>query len=157
MPDYTDQTEMTERYGNEELVELTNLGDVSTGKVVAAVLSRAINDAEAFVNSYLRGRVDLPLTDVPQPIPKITSDIARYYLHGDIVTEIVQRNYEEALSWLKDVSSGRVNVALDSAETELAAVAGEATARVPGRTFTRDSLADFTGETRPRTGFVENI
>lgn len=146
MPDYTTQAEMVTRYGEAELIELTNREEESTGKIVAAVVTQAIDDAEATINSYLRGRVNLPLTDVPQPLPKIAADIARYYLHGDHVTDTVRQIYEDAVQWLKGVSSGRVTIALDSSEANLAATVGKPAARAPGRIFTRDSLKDYTGE-----------
>jgi phage gp36-like protein len=155
MADYTTQAELITRFGEQELIELTNREEESTGAIVAAVVNLAIDDAEAIVNSYLRGRLSLPLSDVPQPLPKITADIARYILHGDHVTDTVEKNYDEAISWLKSFSSGRVSIALDSAETNLAAQQGDATARSPGRIFTRSSLAAYNNEVEPRGGFTQ--
>jgi phage gp36-like protein len=155
MADYTTQADLVTRFGKPELIELTNREEESTGAIVATIVIMAIDDAEAIVNSYLRGKYTLPLEDVPQPLPKITADIARFFLHGDHVTETVRENYEAAISWLKDVARGRVTLALDSTEANLVQTAGEAATRSPGRTFTRKSLADFTGEPVPRGGFTQ--
>ena len=155
MADYTNKADLITRFGEQELIELTNREEESTGEIIDTVLNMAINDAEALVNSYIRGRVPLPLSDVPQPIPKITADIARFYLHGDHLTDTVEKNYDEAISWLKSVSSGRVTIALDSTEATLAGTTGDASARGPGRTFTRSSLAGYTGEVEPRGGFTQ--
>lgn len=135
---YCTQTDLEDRFG---LVELTQLTDRDgAGAPDPAVVARAIADAEAEVDSYLRGRVTLPLSPVPPEVTAVACDIARYRLYGVRAPEEVRRRYEDARGWLRDVAAGRV-VLVREAEAAPVGVAVEA----PEAVFTADALGRMPG------------
>ena len=106
---YCTVDDLIARYGEQELVELTGQGQ---GAIGIAKAQQAIADASALIDSYLGGRYDLPLSAVPQALTRISADIARYHLYDNIVPEVVQNNYDNALSFLKSVAKGEVRLGL---------------------------------------------
>lgn len=97
------------RFGADELAQLTDREQYQV--IDAAVVAKAIADAESEVESYLNA-VGLVKRDaagvllyaapvVPKPLIIKTCDIARYYLYENGVTAIVKERYEQAIAWLK--------------------------------------------------------
>ena len=91
------QTDLVERFGAEEIARLSDHDEYRT--INAAVVAKAIADAEAEVNSYLA----LVGITPPKALVLKACDIARYYLHEDGATEIVRERYRQAITWLKEV------------------------------------------------------
>lgn len=110
---YCTQQDLIDRYGEQELVELTD--DAGRGIVETTKVTRAIDDAAAKVDGYLSGRYTLPLTVVPTALKRIACDLARYYLHDDQVPEIVRTRYEDACRFLEQVGTGRLSLGVDGA------------------------------------------
>lgn len=108
---YITQQDMIDRYGEEELIQLTdhnNLREINTD-----TLDRAIADAEGEVDGYLAGRFSAPITPVPKVLVRITSDIARYYLYDDMAPEHISKRYDNAVKFLKGIANGTVNLGVD--------------------------------------------
>jgi phage gp36-like protein len=103
---YATQDDMVTRYGEEELIQLTDRVNVEV--IDASVLTRAIEDAETEINGYLTKRYSLPLSSVPPILQRLTCDIARYYLSGDRTTEQVRNRYTDVIRLLKSIASGEV-------------------------------------------------
>lgn len=83
-----------------------------TAKRVAAtnaILLAATNEA----NGYIARRESLPLSSIPDQLKQPVCAIARYRLWKDRASEKVRQDYEDAMRWLKDVSSGAVVLAID--------------------------------------------
>src|SRR5687767_12733695 len=112
---YATQQNMIDRFGEKELVELTDRAVPPAGVINSAVLTKALNDADAAINGYLTVKYALPITPVPAMFERFGCDIARYYLYEDRVTEQVRRRYEDAIKYLEGVSSGKVNIGVDAA------------------------------------------
>ena len=104
--DYCTIQNMLDRFSEEELIQLTDTGDV--GIVDQAVLQSAIDDASAFIDGYLQSRYQLPLTEVPRSLVRVACNIVRYFLYDDAATERVQADYDGAVAYLKSVSKGEV-------------------------------------------------
>ena len=105
---YATQADLETRFGTDELAQLT---DRVNGAVIdAAVVARAIADAEAEIDSYLAGRYSLPLASVPSVLQRLCCDIARYYLHDESVTEAVRNRYTDSVRMLKAISTGDVKI-----------------------------------------------
>lgn len=127
---YTSQALMTERFGERELIELTDREH--SGEIDSAVLERAIADADALVNSYLAPRYRLPLAPeliAQSSLGAVASDLARYHLYDGAATEEVEKRYERAVAWLKDVASGKAS--LGGADRAVATPEGRAVVRAP--------------------------
>lgn len=110
---YATQQNLIDRFGERELIQLTDRDGL--GVIDATVINRALTDADAQINGYLAARYTLPLT-VPLPtiLERLACDIARYALHEDRVTEIVDARYRDAIALLRDVSAGRAELGLSS-------------------------------------------
>ena len=138
---YATQSDMTERYGAVELAQLT---DRDAGLVInVAVLARALADADAEIDGYLATRYQLPLASTPVVLVRLAADIARYRLFDNRVTDLVRNRYQDAVSLLKRISSGDVQLA---GVTPVAASGGSGNAvaaRVPASVFSPTQLASY--------------
>lgn len=104
---YATVADLVTRYGEAELIDLTDRADPPVGVVDADVADGAIADASGEVDAYLGVRYALPVSPVPAHLLTAVCDIARYRLHGNRVTDEVRTRYEDAIRWLKDVAQGR--------------------------------------------------
>jgi len=137
---YATQADMEARFGHEELVQLTDRE--ATGDIDTAVLGAALADADDEIDGYLMGRYTLPLAVVPGRLKTIACDIARYRLFDDQVPEAIASRYEQAVRFLRDVGTGRLNLGLDGSD-QAATPAGGAQHDGPERMFSMDTLEDF--------------
>lgn len=106
---YATRSNLEQRYGTDELEQRESA-------LPAGAVNQALLDADALINGYLASRYTLPLSSVPQNLPQVACAIARYQLLGDAATERARQDYEDAVAWLKDVSSGRVKLQSDVAQ-----------------------------------------
>lgn len=138
---YATQSDMEERFGSTELAQRT---DRAAGVVIdATVLARALADADAEINGYLATRYTLPLPSTPVVLVRMACDLARYRLFDDGVPETVRVRYQDAVSLLKRLSSGEVQLA---GIAPVAAVGGAGNAvatHTPDRVFGRSQLAGY--------------
>lgn len=138
---YASQQDLIDRFGQRELIELTDRADPPTGTIDAAVVAGALADAAEVINSYIGRRYDLPLAETPAVLRRVAADIARFYLHKDDPIEAARNAHAEALKWLKDLAEGRA--VLDLAGEE--AAPAEATVQIASQAklFGRDKLDGF--------------
>jgi len=107
---YCTQQELVTRYGETELIQLTDR-EALLGAIDTTVLNAAIADASAEIDAYLLdGGYALPLTNVPQTLLRHACQITRYYLYDGVRPEQVQRDYQESIRWLERVASGQVRM-----------------------------------------------
>lgn len=139
---YTTQGELATRFGETELVSLTDRADPPSGVVDVTVVARAIADAQAEIDGYLRARYALPIQAAVPDLTRVASDVARYRLYADRPTEEVRRRYEDAVAHLRRISSGEVQLALDTTQAPVAVASGPQFV-APPRTFTHKTLRDF--------------
>lgn len=104
---YTDQAALVDRYGEQELVQVTDKGELLTGEINSTVVSRALADADAIIESYVGARYVVPMAPVPAVVVEKACVIARYKLHEDHASELIRKDYESAIAWLRDVAAGR--------------------------------------------------
>lgn len=138
---YATQTDMTERFGSEELAQRTNRVDGLT--IDTTVLARALSDADAELDGYLASRYTLPLPSTPVVLVRMACDVARYRLYDDGVPETVRVRYQDAVSLLKRMASGEVQLA-GIAPVAVVGGAGNAVAtRTPARVFGATQLVGY--------------
>lgn len=137
---YASQADMTERFGAEELAQRT---DRVNGLVIdAVVLGRALADADSEINSYLGARYVLPLANTPPVINRLACDMARYRLFDAGMPETVRVRYQDAISLLKRMASGEVELA--GLSTVAISGGGNAVAaRTTAKQFNGASLAGY--------------
>lgn len=138
---YATLTDLTERFGDTELVQLTNR-TIGGTTIVTAVVDRALADAGAEIDGYLVGRYRLPLPVVPRTLVGFACDIARYRLYDDRATEQVTKRYDDAVKFLRLVADGRISLGPASDQSS-APSAGGAQISAAARVFDDDSLADY--------------
>ncbi len=110
---YATQADLEERYGTDELTQLTDR--TGAGGPDAAIVARALADADAEIDGYLASRYSLPLDTIPPMLARIACDIARYRLWEDRASEEVRRRYEDARRLLESIAAGRVSLGLPAA------------------------------------------
>jgi len=113
---YCTQQNLIDRFGQLEIIQLTDRSTPPAGTINATVLNQAIGDADAEINSYLTGYT-LPLAVIPANLVRIACDITRYYLYEDRVIEQVQTRYNDAIKYLVQVAKGVIKLGPDTAGT----------------------------------------
>lgn len=137
---YTTKAEMTGRFGESEIIELTDRNDA--GVVDVAVLNKSLADADALINSYLGGRYTLPLLTTPDLLKALASDIARFKLWDDKAPEEVRQRYDDALAQLKLIAQGVIVLPPDAQGTKPSTSVGIEFFSQE-RVFSADTLKDF--------------
>ncbi len=110
---YANKAAMISRYGEREVIALTDREDL--GIIDDAVLQSALASADAEIDPYLLSALyTLPLTQVPSLLSGFACDITRYRLCGAGVTETdeVRNRYRDAVQFLEKVASGNINLGL---------------------------------------------
>lgn len=110
---YCTQQNLIDRFGQTEIIQLTDRAIPPAGTINTTVLEQAISDADAEINSYLTGYT-LPLVTVPANLVRIACDISRYYLYEDRVIEQVQTRYDAAIKYLTQVAKGVIKLGPDT-------------------------------------------
>lgn len=141
---YATQQDLIDRYGADELIQLTDRTNLPATTIDATVVSAAIQDAENLADSYIAKKYKVPLVPVPEVLIPIICQISRYHLHGRRTEkdDPITRDYQGALLWLKDVANGTVQL---EAEGTASGQSGGGAVQVsaPGRIFSRDTLGGF--------------
>lgn len=109
---YLTADQLAERLSNDELLQLTDVDGlgVPNDDTVGNALAQASNE----IDGYLAGRFALlPLAATPERIKDITAIIARYRLWSFEATDRIREDYRDAISYLKDVAAGRVQLMID--------------------------------------------
>ena len=115
MAAYADKAMMVARFGEAELIELTDR-DGCADAIVEAVLDAALADAAADIDAYLGGRYPLPLASVPRVLHRHACDLARYYLYDNRLDDShpAARRYHATIRLLEQMANGRVQLGTDA-------------------------------------------
>jgi phage gp36-like protein len=121
---YATLDDMAARFGEQELIQLTDVINIPPSTVDAARVGVKLADAQAFVDGYVGQVYRLPLAGCAKPVgseveylappvlTRITCDLARYYLYDDLAPEHeVYRRYKAALAELEAIATGRAQLA----------------------------------------------
>jgi len=135
---YASVADMIERFGETEIIELTDLEH--TGVIDTAVAERALEDASVEIDGFLASRYRLPVTGTPRLLSLLCSDIARYRLQQPVATEQGRQRYEDAVSRLKGIARGDINLPL---ETPPPTIGTPQTVKTQGGTFNDDTLRGY--------------
>lgn len=137
---YATTQDMIDRFGQDELVQLTDRS--GAGVIDQVVLGRALADADADIDSYLGSRYTLPLPSVPSVLVRVGADIARYYLYGERINDLVKTRYDAAITFLQQVAKGLATLE-DVAANQVVSESGGVQFVAGRRVFSRDSLQDY--------------
>lgn len=137
---YATQQNMIDRYGEQELIELTDRASATA--IDATVLGQALADADAEINAYLVSRYSLPLASVPPVLTRFAADIARYMLYDTRAPEQVKDRYDAAIKFFKLIAEGKASLGLDPVSLPVADVGGVQVS-APDRVFSSDALSGY--------------
>lgn len=135
---YATATELLDRFDAEEIAQRA---DRSTPRLVTAELLRAaaagadlsawtaaeqaaattalglvnqaLADADNTVDGYIAVRHAVPLASPPPVVKRLVCDLARYFLYDDQATETIQKRYDIAERFFRDVGAGKVSLGAD--------------------------------------------
>lgn len=110
--------QITDRYGARFLIELSDRGEEAATEADAALFNRAIADADALIDGYLKGRYQLPLAAVPPLLADLSQRIAIYFAHANVASDKIRKDYEDALKVLDRIGSGMVKLDAGGVEPE---------------------------------------
>lgn len=111
---YVTKQDMIERFGEQELMLLTDRATPPAGSIVESVLDQCIRDAGDLIDGHLAGRYTLPLAIVPQILKRTAGTIARFYLHKNGAPDNVRADFEDARKLLRAVATGEVALGLSA-------------------------------------------
>jgi phage gp36-like protein len=154
---YATQDDLLARFGENELLELTDRDNTPPADINPARIDVAIADAVSEIDGYLAQRYRLPLTGcqdgsggmvAPPRLTALACDIAHYNLYHDLAPEHeVYRRYQAAIETLAAIASGDLLLAcpLGDAPGEILplAGAGETAYNFAPRQVTDASLKGF--------------
>ena len=147
---YSEKADILEQITDEELIQLTD--DSGIGSVDDGVVSRAIADADAEIDSYCATRYSVPFSGVPVMIRKLSVDIALYHLYSRrqlVVPEERKDRYNAAIRYLRDVAKGIVSLGGDAPAQDTDGGPGATTSK-SDRVFSRGRDSDSS------TGTLDN-
>ena len=110
---YCTESDIEKQLPPANLIELSD--DDGNGVADIGVVSQAIADADAEIDSYLSGRYTMPFSPVPDRIRQISVDIAIWNLYSrrTVLDEIREKRYNAAISFLKMAARGEVTLGED--------------------------------------------
>lgn len=103
---YCTLQELTERYSARMLIDISDRGDERPDEPDTALIDRAIADADALIDGYLKVRYALPLSSVPRLVRDLSLRVSIYYAHGHVAAEKITADYKEALKTLENIARG---------------------------------------------------
>ncbi|RFC63608.1 DUF1320 domain-containing protein [Fulvimarina endophytica] len=104
---------MIDRFGQTEMIRLSEPEDRTAEAVNPAKIELAIADAAALINDYLRKRYRVPLVAVPLSVTRSACVLARYDLaQGERTnpTEEMRLARKEVIAWLEGLSKGEIEL-----------------------------------------------
>ena len=140
---YASLQNLTERFEQLELVQITNPHDHTAQTVNQVKVDDALADADAVIDAKIGARYALPLATVPRVLRNIACDLARARLYEDRITDHVLKREEAAMKLLDEIRDGKVTLGLDLVGQPAAAAQGGPQFTEPNRVFTRDSMSDY--------------
>ena len=112
---YCTQADIVARFGETELIQLTDRA--AAGAVDVVAVEAAIADAAAEIDGYIATRYTLPLIPVPKIITRIAVDVALYQLFMARrmgATEEVRYRYTDVRKLLENIAAGKVSLGVPS-------------------------------------------
>jgi phage gp36-like protein len=137
---YCTVADLSGRFGEAELIQLTASGQGPGAGVDSAVAALAIHDATAEIDGYLARRYTLPLTAPGANLVRIACDIARYRLYEDAAPDTVRQRYEQAIRYLERVAGGGLDLGLPEESQSPAGGTPEAVFTADTPVFGRNAL-----------------
>lgn len=142
---YLTDEEYIDRASQDETERLANENEVLDGTIDQTetyIVNMCIKDASELVDSYLRGRYQLPLSTIPELIKRLTFQVARYYLYEKKgLTEDVLQTFDRAINELRRIAKGESR--LDAPELSAEQSSGQIKYVKGTPLFSRENMAGY--------------
>lgn len=136
---YVTLAQLTDRFGEEMLISLTDRGVDALGVIDTDVIARALAETDALIDGYLAGRYALPLSTTETLLVGVAGAIAIYNLHRYEAPEKITADYNAAIKTLEKLSNGVIKLTAAGVEAPSTGTTGvQITDRE--RPFTEDNL-----------------
>jgi phage gp36-like protein len=139
---YCIQSQLEDRYGIKMLVQLTDRQTPASGLVDVAVVTRALADTDAEINSYLQGKYTLPLASTPEVLTDIALRVAIYKLHRQVASDKINDDYKMARDDLLKLSKGDRVLFVNNVEVP-AGSSADVRVTEASRPFTANTMSGF--------------
>lgn len=139
---YATQADMVDRFGEEDLIRLTDRADPPLNVIYAPTLNARLADAQAVIESYVATKYTLPLAATPLLLRQLECDLAWYLLQGGNPSEDAKKRNDDAMRVLRDIAGGKVSLGPDSSSA-VPAVAGGVLIDAAPAVFTPSTLSDY--------------
>ena len=136
---YATKQALVDRFGQAELIQLTDRSHRPPTTIDDTVLAQAMADANDEVDASVGVRYSLPLAAAPPILVRCACDLARFVLYDVRATEEVRNRAKDARAMLKAISTGAVTLGLETPPPSLGAPETDG----PDRIFDRDTLKDY--------------
>ncbi len=121
---YATIDQLTERFGERMLVDLTDRAEAPTGAIDASVVARNLADTDAVIDGYLAGRYALPLAGIPPQLVDLALTIAIYKLHRFAPDQKIKDDYDASMKALAHIASGVIRLPAAGIEPAAATSSG---------------------------------
>lgn len=103
---------MKSKFGEQELIELTDNEEPFQYVIDLVKLNSAMNEANSEIDAYVGTRYPLPLQVVPPFLVNIACNLARYYaVTGDLTeNDPIKNRYESSIKTLTKISKGELTL-----------------------------------------------
>ncbi|MBK1868259.1 gp436 family protein [Aestuariivirga sp. YIM B02566] len=112
---YATKQDIIDLYGDEFLALIATRGEETglAGPLTNEAITDACANASSEADSFFAVRYPTPVQNPPSIVRSHVINIACHLLASthDRMTEIIRQRYEDALRWLRDISTGRANLA----------------------------------------------
>lgn len=103
---------MRRKFGERELIQLTDNEQPYTGQVNMDKLNAALSEANSEVDAYIASRYALPLSPVPPFLINIACNLARYYaITGDLSdNDPIKTRFDGSIRTLSKIAKGEIGL-----------------------------------------------
>lgn len=135
---YATLDDLIERAGAAEIRDIADRD--RDGILDDDVITKALQDADNLINTYIGAKYTVPLVAVPPIVTTWAVSIARYFLHHNGAPDQVKDDYEDAKAGAKDVARGVGTLSVAPGEPEISSSSGTVMAQHPEQVFTASRL-----------------
>jgi phage gp36-like protein len=142
---YCTSGQIKDEISEDKLIQLTD--DEGLGIVNEARVTAAIAKADGLIDSYCGQVEEVPFggTGVPPVISEHSKTLAIYFLFGrrSAIPEMRRQNYEDAITHLKDISTGKAALPPITAAEITESTETQTNKTEDDRIFTRDKMNGY--------------
>lgn len=136
---YATVEDLIERYGEVEIIQLTDRLSPPSEAVVPSVALAALVDASNFIDANVAAVYQVPVSPAPPVLRQLCCRLARWNLYRE-PTDKVSEDYKDAVAFLQRIGKGLATLPGVEPNAPTATAPGQILMDAPERLFTRDRM-----------------